>query len=130
MAEDKLNMRAKVAELERHRALGRSMGGEARIARQHGRGKMDVRQRIDYLLDEGSFHELGVLATHHSAGKPVPEGKANCDAVITGTGRIDGRMVCVAAYDFTVMGGSIGPTGEVKVSRMRELALRGRMPMI
>ena len=130
MADDKLDMRAKVAELERRREVGRSMGGEARIERQHGRGKMDVRQRIDRLFDPGSFREIGILATHHSAGKPVAEGKANCDGVICGTGRIDGRMACVAAYDFTVMGGSIGPTGEVKVSRMRELALRGRMPMI
>jgi acetyl-CoA carboxylase carboxyltransferase component len=130
MADDKLDMRAKVEDLARRRELGRSMGGEKRIARQHGRGKMDVRQRIDRLFDAGTFEEIGVLATHHVAGDPVAEGKANADGVVCGTGRIDGRLACVAAYDFTVMGGSIGPTGEVKVSRMRELALRGRMPMI
>ena len=102
------------------------MGGEARLKRQKERGKLDARARLDLLLDGGTFHELGLLATH--LGKPEPPSPA--DGVICGTGLIEGRPVCVASYDFTVQGGSIGPVGERKVARMRELALRERIPMI
>jgi acetyl-CoA carboxylase carboxyltransferase component len=125
-----MDMRKLVAELERRREQAKQMGGDERVARQKGRGKLTVRERIDLLFDEGTFAELGIHATHHTGGKPVPEGKAPADGVVTGTGKIDGRLVGCAAYDFTVYGGSIGPTGEVKVSRMRELALRCRMPMV
>ena len=81
------------------------MGGEARLKRQKERGKLDARARLDLLLDGGTFHELGLLATH--LGKPEPPSPA--DGVICGTGLIEGRPVCVASYDFTVQGGSIGP---------------------
>ena len=125
-----MKMRELVEDLERRRAVARGMGGEARIARQHEKGKLTVRQRLDLLLDAGSFQEVGLHGTHHNGHTPVDPAKAACDAVVCGTGSIDGRMVACAAYDFTVMGGSIGYTGEVKVTRMREVALRGRMPMV
>src|SRR5438046_853882 len=121
-----MSMRKKVDELQRRRAEAKRMGGEARLKRQKDRGKLDARARIDLLLDAGSFHELGLLATH--LGKlesPTP-----ADGVICGTGLIEGRPACVASYDFTVLGGSIGPVGERKVARLRELALRERIPMI
>src|SRR5256886_10781389 len=115
-----------VDDLRRRRAEAKQRGGEARLKRQKERGKLDARARLDLLLDGGTFHELGLLATH--LGKPEPPSPA--DGVICGTGLIEGRPVCVASYDFTVQGGSIGPVGERKVARMRELALRERIPMI
>ncbi len=125
-----MDMRELVADLEERQEQARQMGGPERVERQRSRGKMTARARIEGLFDKGTFREIGILGTHHVGGDPVAPGKAACDGVITGTGRVDGRMVACAAYDFTVMGGSIGLTGETKVSRMRELALRGRMPMI
>jgi acetyl-CoA carboxylase carboxyltransferase component len=121
-----MSMRKKVDDLIRRRAAAKQMGGEARLLRQKERGKLDARSRLDLLLDAGTFQELGILATHlGKADSPTP-----ADGVICGTGLIDGRPVSVAAYDFTVQGGSIGPVGERKVSRMRELSLRERIPMI
>src|SRR5712672_1192369 len=121
-----MSMRKRVDDLQRRRADAKQMGGEARLKRQKERGKLDARARLDLLLDGGTFHELGLLATH--LGKPEPPSPA--DGVICGTGLIEGRPVCVASYDFTVQGGSIGVVGERKVSRLRELALRERVPMI
>lgn len=124
-----MSMREKVEELLRRRAAARQMGGETRLARQKERGKLSARARIDLLLDPGTFREIGLLATH--LGKLDPAEKPSpADGVICGSGLIEGRPVCVAAYDFTVQGGSIGPVGERKVSRLRELALRERVPMI
>jgi acetyl-CoA carboxylase carboxyltransferase component len=116
-------LRELVDDLARRRAEARAMGGEERIARQHARGKLTARERIDLLFDEGSFEELGILGKQPGVRSPA-------DAVITGFGRIDGRIVGVAAYDFTVLGGSMGPTGEVKASRLRELCLRNRAPIV
>src|SRR5438477_8283785 len=121
-----MSIRKKAEELERRRAAAKKMGGEARLTRQKERGKLDARARLDLLLDPKTFREIGLLATH--LGKlesPTP-----ADGVVCGTGLIEGRPVCVASYDFTVHGGSIGPVGERKVARLRELALRERVPMI
>ena len=123
-----MSMREKVEELERRRAAARQMGGEARLLRQKERGKLDARARIGLLLDPGTFREIGLLATH--LGKLDEAKPSPADGVICGSGLIEGRAVCVAAYDFTVQGGSIGPVGERKVSRLRELSLRERVPMI
>lgn len=123
-------MRELVADLESRRNEARSMGGSDKVGRQHARGKMDVRQRIAALLDPGTFLELGLQAIDHKLDRSPAAHAAPADGVITGTGSIDGRPVAVAAYDFTVLGGSIGETGEVKVTRIREIALRDRMPMV
>ena len=117
-------MRQMVAELNEKRTAALEMGGEKRIARQHERGKSTARERIEALLDPDSFLEMGIHGSEY-ASPNVP-----ADGVITGLGKIDGRPCCVAAYDFTVLGGSIGLVGEVKVTRLRELALRNRVPMI
>src|SRR5207245_8519435 len=87
-----------------------------------------TRARIALLVDPGTFHEIGLLATH--LGKLDADPPAPADGVVCGTGFIGGRPACVASYDFTVRGGSIGPVGERKVSRLRELALRERIPMV
>ena len=125
-------MRELVKELEEKREDAKKMGGERRVKRQHDKGKMDARQRIDYLFDDGSFTEFGMHAFFHSNSEPVPQddGRSPADGVITGWGEINGKTVVCAAYDFTVLGGSIGDISEKKVTRCREFALQNRVPMI
>ena len=123
-----MSMKDKVEELQRRRDEAKKMGGEARLARQKERGKLDARARLDLLLDPGSFREIGLLATH--LGKLDNAASSPADGVVCGTGLIGGRPVCAAAYDFTVHGGSIGVVGERKVARLRELSLRERIPMV
>ncbi len=107
------------------------MGGREAIAKQHARSKLTARERIELLCDRGSFTEFGMLAHAHSLHTPeVAAEKTPADGVVTGQGLIEGRPCCIAAYDFTVLAGSMGMVGEMKVSRMRELALRNRVPMI
>jgi methylmalonyl-CoA decarboxylase subunit alpha len=124
-------MRERVAELEARRAKVREMGGADKIAKQHARGKMTARERLAAFFDDGVFFETGIHATQMGlAAGPDESDKPPADGVITTFGKVDGRMVCSAAYDFTVKGGSIGYTGEEKVTRLRSMALRGRWPMV
>jgi acetyl-CoA carboxylase carboxyltransferase component len=119
-------MRERVAELEARRAKAREMGGEEKIAKHHERGKLTARERMAKLFDGGEFVEIGLHGTEMGPGAQyVP-----ADAVVCGWGKVDGRNIAAAAYDFTVKGGSIGWVGETKVTRMRELALRCRMPIV
>ena len=108
-------------------ALG--MGGPDRIARQRELGKLPVRERLDILLDKGSFVEYGALADHMDPSL-ASRGSLAADGVVTGIGRIDGRRVAIIAYDFTVMAGSMGQVGEQKTARMREIVLRQRIPLV
>jgi acetyl-CoA carboxylase carboxyltransferase component len=132
MGEQNRKMRALVADLERRRADAVKMGGEERVARQHARGKLDARQRVARLFDPGTFVEFGMHAFYHSNGKPVPQDEVRtpADGVVTGWGKIEGRVVVCASYDFTVLGGSIGDVGEAKVTRVREFALKSRCPIV
>lgn len=123
-------LRELVADLEARRTDAVLMGGDEKVERQHDRGKMDVRQRIDALFDPDTFLEFGLLATDHKIDRTPARYRAPADGVVTGSGMIDGRPVAVAAYDFTVLGGSIGETGEAKVTRLREMALRNRIPVV
>jgi acetyl-CoA carboxylase carboxyltransferase component len=124
-------MREMVADLEARRAKAREMGGVERIARQHERGKMTARERLAALYDDGVFFEVGMHATQMGlAAGPDGADKPPADGVITTFGKVDGRMVCCAAYDFTVKGGSMGQTSEEKVTRLRSMALKGRWPMV
>jgi hypothetical protein len=92
--------------------------------------KLTVRERIDLLFDDGSFLEQGLLA-HHQSQLPAMQGKFTpADGVVTGVGTIDRRRVALIGYDFTVMAGSIGMVGETKATRMRQLALRERIPIV
>jgi acetyl-CoA carboxylase carboxyltransferase component len=124
-------MRELVTALEERRARILEMGGPDKIARQHARGKMTARERIAALFDGSAFVEIGAHGTQMGlAAGPDGTDKPAADAVITGFGKIDGRMVTCAAYDFTVKGGSIGYTGEEKVTRLRSMALRSRWPIV
>jgi methylmalonyl-CoA decarboxylase subunit alpha len=117
-------------DLAERRARARLGGGEEKVARQHEAGKLTARERIALLIDDGTFTELGIHAQPHHSQRAMDGRDAPADGVITGYGRVDGRMAAVAAYDFTVMAGSMGMTGEIKVARLRELALTKRIPMI
>src|SRR5690348_5227269 len=105
-------------------------GGPEKIAAQHAQEKLTARERIALLIDEGTSVELGIQGRPHSSQRAMDGKEAPADGVTTGYGKIDGRLAAVAAYDFTVMAGSMGMTGELKVSRLRELALTKRMPLI
>jgi len=108
----------------------RQGGGQERIDRQHAADKLTARERLDLLIDDGTFVELGIHGRPHFSQRAMDEVEAPADGVITGYGKVEGRLVAVAAYDFTVMAGSMGMTGELKVTRLRELALTKRIPMI
>jgi acetyl-CoA carboxylase carboxyltransferase component len=123
----------RVEELRARKERNLQMGGPEKVARQHERGKLDVRERLELLFDPGTFVELGLLAHQQSTrGYPVaPPEQSPADGVVTGHGLVDGRQVWVIAYDFTVMAGSMGAVGEqFKAARVRELALRYRKPLV
>src|SRR5438045_4160470 len=123
-------LRPLVEDLAERRAAIRLGGGEEKIAKQHAAGKLTARERVDLLIDEGTFIELGMHGRPHFSQRSMEGKEAPADGVVTGYGKCQGRLVCVAAYDFTVMAGSMGMTGEIKVGRLRELALTKRIPFI
>jgi acetyl-CoA carboxylase carboxyltransferase component len=123
-------MKSLVEDLHDRRRRAKLGGGEEKIALQHERGKLTARERIDLLVDPGTFVELGIQAGPHSSQRAMEGKEAPADGVITGWGDVEGRTCCIAAYDFTVMAGSMGMTGEFKVGRLREMALNKRMPFI
>jgi acetyl-CoA carboxylase carboxyltransferase component len=126
-----MQMKDQVEELLKLRAQKEEMGGPERVARQRGRGKLDARARLKLLFDENTFEELGLLAASNGNLPSEESDKPSAaDGVITGIGQVEGRPVAAAIYDFTVLGGSIGEVGERKVTRLRDLALKGRFPMI
>jgi acetyl-CoA carboxylase carboxyltransferase component len=117
-------------DLHARRAQIKLGGGEAKIAAQHAQEKLTARERLALLIDEGTFVELGIHGRPHFSQASMAGKEAPADGVITGYGKVDGRLCAVAAYDFTVMAGSMGMTGELKVTRLRELALGKRIPLI
>ena len=120
----------RLADLEQRRALARVGGGEDAIARQHERGKFTARERIDLLLDEGSFTELDAFAVHRASGFGMEDKRILGDGVVTGHGTVDGRRVCVFSQDFTAFGGSLGEVFAAKVVKIMDLAERMGMPVI
>ena len=129
-------LRPLVEDLQARRAKAQLGGGEEKIAKQHERGKLTARERIALLIDadpatgQSTFTELGIHGRPHFAQRAMDGVEAPADGVITGYGKIDGRLTAVCAYDFTVMAGSMGMTGEIKVTRLRELALTKRIPFV
>jgi acetyl-CoA carboxylase carboxyltransferase component len=123
-------LRPLVEDLHERRAKAMLGGGEERIARQHAADKLTARERLALLVDEGTWTELGIHAGIHYSVRGLEGKEAPADGVITGYGKVDGRLVAVAAYDFTVMAGSMGMTGEMKVTRLRDLAITKRIPFV
>ena len=124
------SLRSLVDDLHERRARARAGRRRGAIARQHEQDKLTARERLALLIDEGTFVELGIHGRPHFSQRAMEGKEAPADGVVTGYGKIDGRLVAVAAYDFTVMAGSMGMTGELKVTRLRELALGKRIPMV
>ncbi|RZV46697.1 MAG: acyl-CoA carboxylase subunit beta [Acidimicrobiales bacterium] len=123
------SMAERLQDLERRREQALHAGSERSVQRQHEKGKMLARERIDYLLDPGSFHELDMLARHraHEAGI---EDRPYTDGVVTGYGTVDGRKVFVFSQDFTVFGGALGEVFAEKIHKVMDLANSVGAPMI
>lgn len=105
-------------------------GGEARITSQHKKGKLTARERLHFLLDEGSFEEIGMFVTHRSTEFGLDREKYLGDGVVTGYGTIDGRPVYVFAQDFTVFGGSLSEAHAGKICRIMDMAMQNGVPVI
>ena len=120
----------KIKELEDKKAEALLGGGQKRIDAQHKKGKLTARERLHFLLDEGSFEEIGMLVTHRSTQFGLDKEVYLGDGVITGFGRIDGRLVYVFAQDFTVFGGSLAEAHATKICRIMDLAMQNGAPVI
>ncbi len=107
-----------------------AMGGTDRLERQHAQHKLSARERIEHLLDPGSFEEIGAHIESRATELGMDHVHAPADGVVTGCGRIDGRIVYVFAQDFTVLGGSLGEMHAAKIQRVQDLALKSGVPII
>ena len=103
-------------------------GGQARIEKQHAKGKLTARERIHFLLDEGSFEEIGILVTHRTTDFGMDKQIFYGDGVVTGYGTVDGRLVYVFAQDFTVFGGALSETHAEKICKIMDLAMKTGAP--
>ncbi len=117
----------KLSDLREQALLG---GGQQRIDEQHAKGKLTARERVNLLLDEGSFRELDMFVTHRSTGFGLEKKRFLSDSVVTGWGTIDGRLVYVFSQDFTVFGGSLGEVHAEKVCKVMDLAIKNGAPVI
>src|SRR5438874_7371304 len=125
-----MDLEQKLQELKRRDQLAQEGGGHERRERQHKEGKMSARERIDFLLDEGTFEETDRFVTHRTNEFGLAEQKYYGDGFITGYGRIEGRLVFVFAQDFTVFGGSLSETNAAKIVKIMDLAARVGAPVI
>ena len=119
-----------ISTLQDKRAKAQLGGGEKRIASQHNKGKLTARERLHFLLDEGSFEEIGALVTHRSTQFGLDKQKILGDGVVTGYGTIDGRLVYVFSQDFTVFGGSLSEAHAEKICRVMDMAMQNGAPVI
>src|SRR5260370_908138 len=119
-----MNLEQKVAELNRRNQLAEDGGGAKRRERQHKEGKMSGRERIEFVLDEGTFEETDKRVTHRCNDFGMEENKVYGDGFVTGYGRIEGRLVFVVAQDFTVFGGSLSEPNAAKICKIMDMAMR------
>src|SRR3546814_784992 len=120
----------KLAELESRRAAARMGGGQKRIDAQHGKGRLTARERLEVLLDEGSFEELDMYVEHNCVDFGMEETKVPGDGVVTGSGTINGRLVFVFSQDFTVFGGSLSERHAQKICKIMDMAMKVGAPVI
>lgn len=123
-------MQDKIKILNDKIALAKLGGGEKRIAKHHEKKKLTARERVNYLMDEGSFEEIGMLVTHRTKDFGMEKEIYYGDGVVTGYGTINGRLVYVFAQDFTVFGGSLSETHAEKICKVMDMALKNGAPMI
>ncbi|MBI4277888.1 MAG: methylmalonyl-CoA carboxyltransferase, partial [Armatimonadetes bacterium] len=119
-----------IEDLRRRRDRVRQMGGEERVRRQHQGGKLTARERLDVLLDPGTFVELDMFVTHRAREFGMDRVEAPADGVVTGHGAIDGRPVFIFSQDFTVLGGSLGEGHAAKICKIMDLATSTGAPVI
>jgi len=125
-----MDLAAKLSELKKRDQLAEAGGGAERREKQHKEGKMSARERIEFLLDEGTFEETDKLVTHRCADFGMEKTKYFGDGFITGYGRVEGRLVFVFAQDFTVFGGSLSEANAAKIVKIMDLAMRVGAPII
>src|SRR2546421_2999399 len=125
-----MNLERKLQELKKRDHLAQEGGGAQRRERQHKEGKMSARERVEFLLDEGTFEETDKLVTHRCTDFGMAEQKYYGDGFITGYGRIEGRLVFVFAQDFTVFGGSLSEANAGKIVKIMDLAAKMGAPLI
>ncbi len=123
-------MDSKIERLNKRVALAHLGGGEDRIAKQHKKKKLTARERIDYLLDEGSFEEMGVLVTHRTTDFGMEKQMFFGDGVVTGYGTIDGRLIYIFSQDFTVFGGALSETNAEKICKIMDHAVKVGAPLV
>src|SRR5450432_3602032 len=125
-----MNPEQKVAELKKRNQLAEDGGGAARSERQHKEGKMSARERVAFLLDDGTFEETDKLVTHRCNDFGMAEQKVYGDGFVTGYGRIEGRLVFVFVQDFTVFGGSLSEANAGKIVKIMDMAMKTGAPVI
>ena len=116
--------------LDERRAGAKKGGGDKRIEAQHARGKLTARERIELLLDKGSFEEFDMFVEHRSVEFGMEKNKVPGDGVVTGWGTVNGRKTFVFAKDFTVFGGSLSETHALKITKLQDMALKARAPIV
>lgn len=119
-----------IVELEELRSTAHQGGGMVQIEKQHSKGKLAARERIEKLLDPGTFVETGLFVTHRAVGLGMEASHPATDGVVTGWGKIDSRLVYVFAQDFTILGGSLGEAHGEKIARLMDLAYQNGAPII
>ena len=124
------NVDPKIRELRQQKAGAKLGGGSERIARQHAKGRMTARERLELLLDKGSFRELDVFVTHNCNDFGLADQKIPGDGVVTGYGTINGRLIYVYSQDFTVFGGSVSRTHAMKICKIMDMAVKNGAPII
>jgi len=120
----------KIQDFKNRQAKIKLGGGAKKIEKQHASGKLTARERLDLLLDPGSFVEIGQFVHHRCTNFTMPQEEAPGEGVVTGYGTVDGRMVAVFAQDFTVLGGSLGEMHAAKIVKVQEYAMKGGIPLI
>ena len=124
------NSNLKIKQLQDLKAQSRLGGGQERLDTQHNRGRLTARERLDLLVDKGSFREVDAFVTHRTTDFGLDKRKYLGDSVVTGWGTIDGRLVYVFSQDFTVMGGSLGEAHAGKIVKILDMALKNGAPVI
>ncbi|MCB0089006.1 MAG: methylmalonyl-CoA carboxyltransferase, partial [Caldilineaceae bacterium] len=121
---------SRLDELHRRRAEAKLGGGEERLKRQHAQGRMTARERLELLVDKGTFRELDTFVTHNCNDFGLADRKYLGDGVVTGYGTINGRLVYVYSQDFTVIGGTVSEAHAVKICKIMDMAMKNGAPVI
>jgi propionyl-CoA carboxylase beta chain len=125
-----MNAKSKIQKLNELKAESRLGGGKSRTDAQHKKGRLTARERLDLLLDKGSFREVDAFVVHRTNDFGLHEQKIMSDSVITGWGTIEGRLVYVFSQDFTVFGGSLGEVHAEKICKIMDMAMKNGAPII